>query len=251
MPSAVGDARSELPVLGLQPQKIAIVAALQREVWPLVKGWRSTVRQYDGREHRFFEHDAMVVICGGIGAEHARRATEAVINLYGPKLVVSAGFAGALVSELKVGDLLVPHWVTDAKDGSRFEIDAGEGSVLTVHELAGAPRKRLLAEAYGAKAVDMEAAAVARGAASHGVSFLAIKVISDDLDFAMPPVGRFVNGAGEFKTAQFALYAALRPWLWKAVIQLGRNSARASHVLRNALKQESILPLAASNRGTC
>ena len=121
--------------------------------------------------------------------------------------------------------------------------------MLTIQEVAGADRKTKLAKAYGALAVDMEAAAVARGAETHNIQFLAVKAISDQLDFAMPRVDRFVNGAGQFQTARFSAYVALRPWLWKSVIQLGRNSSVASRVLRNTLSQESILGMTASKRG--
>jgi adenosylhomocysteine nucleosidase len=229
--------------------KIAIVAALHREVSGLIKDWQSVSRQYEGRDFRFFESDRLVLVCGGIGVEAARRASEAIIALYQPGLIVSTGFAGALVAGLKVGDLLTPGCVIDARDGSRHETGLGEGALLTIQEVAGAERKTKLAKAYGALAVDMEAAAVARGAETHNVQFLAVKAISDQLDFAMPRVDRFVNSAGQFKTARFSAYVALRPWLWKSVIQLGRNSSVASRVLRNTLSQESILGMTASKRG--
>ena len=125
----------------------------------------------------------------------------------------------------------------------------GEGALLTIDEVAGAgAQSRSWRRRTGREAVDMEAAAVARGAEKHGTDFSAIKVISDELDFAMPPLDRFVDGAGRFNTAGFAAYSAVRPWLWKSVFQLGRNSAQASRVLRNTLDQESILAMAASNR---
>ena len=99
--------------------KVAIVAALEREVRPLIKQWRSVERDYDGRKYKFFENDRAVLVCSGIGAEAARRATEAIIKLYAPVLVQSAGFAGALDPTLKVGTVLTPICVIDAKDGSR------------------------------------------------------------------------------------------------------------------------------------
>jgi hypothetical protein len=66
--------------------KIAMVAALEREVRPLVKGWRRVEREYLDRRFKFFESGQAVLVCGGIGAETARRATEAVIALYRPEL---------------------------------------------------------------------------------------------------------------------------------------------------------------------
>ena len=230
-------------------EKIAIVTALHREVSALVKKWKAVIRQHEGREFRFFENADLVLVCGGIGAEAARRATQAIIRCYNPGLIVSAGFAGALVSGLKVGDVLAPRWVIDAQDGSRHDTGNNEGALLTFGRIASATEKAKLADVYGAVAVDMEASAVARGAEIHGIRFLAIKIISDQSDFAMPPVDRFVDGAGRFETMGFAAFAALRPWLWKSVIQLGRNSAVASRVLSKTLIQESILRMAASKRG--
>ena len=82
--------------------KIAMVAALEREVRPLVKRWPSVVREHEGRRFKFRESGHAVVVCGGVGAEAARRATEAVIALYTPELVQSVGFAGAQIGRAHV-----------------------------------------------------------------------------------------------------------------------------------------------------
>jgi len=99
--------------------KVAMVAALEREVRSLVKRWRSVEREYGGRDFKFFECGQTVLVCGGIGSEAARRATEAVIALYAPDLVLSVGFAGALDPALKVGEIVSPSRVVDANDGTR------------------------------------------------------------------------------------------------------------------------------------
>ncbi len=49
--------------------KVAIVAALEREVWPLVKDWAVTHSRHEGHEFKFFAHENAVLVCGGIGAE--------------------------------------------------------------------------------------------------------------------------------------------------------------------------------------
>src|SRR5205814_10100395 len=84
-------------------RKIALVAAWEREVWPLVKQGRASEREFDGRQFRFFENARTVLVCGGIGAEAARRATEAIIRLSQPVAGESAGVAGALDSRLQGG----------------------------------------------------------------------------------------------------------------------------------------------------
>ena len=121
--------------------KVAIVAALQRELSPLIKHWGRVPHQHEGRDFTFFEHGETVAVCGGIGVEAARRATEAVIAIYGPVVVQSVGFTGALDATLRVGDIFLPALVIDARDGSRCEIPGGQGTLLTFMAVAGAQQK--------------------------------------------------------------------------------------------------------------
>jgi adenosylhomocysteine nucleosidase len=217
--------------------KVAIVAALEREVRPLIKNWHSSWRQHEGRAFKFFESEWAVLVCGGIGAEPARRATEAVIAVYQPSLVISAGFAGALGPTLLVGNVLTPRWVINAGDGSRTDTGAGVGALISIDSVAGPGQKAKLSKAYDAQAVDMEAAAVARGAQARGVRFVAIKAISDESNFVMPPMKQFVNGNGEFNTSRFVVFALVRPWLWLKMVHLARNASRAARALCESLEQ--------------
>jgi len=212
-----------------------MVAALEREIRPLVRGWRVEERQHFGRRFRFFESGICVVVCGGIGFEAARRATEAVIALYRPARVESVGFAGALESGLKVGQVLEIGRVIDARDNSRTVAGPGDAVLVSFSSTAGGEQKAKLASAYGAQVVDMEAAAVARGAEAHGIDFGAIKVVSDELSFPMLPMDRFVDAAGAFRTGGFVMYAGARPWLWGRVLRLACNSAWAAQRLSEHL----------------
>jgi adenosylhomocysteine nucleosidase len=216
--------------------KIAIVAALEREVRPLVSDWRVAEKKFEGRSFRFFEKDETVVVCGGIGAEAARRGAEAVISIFSPAVIYSAGFAGALDPAMKAGAILRPGRVVNARDASSVMVEGGQGILVTSGSVADPAQKAKLREAFGAVAVDMEAAAVARAADTHGIAFAAVKVISDEADFNFPSTERFVDSAGNFNEARFAMFAALRPWLWLRVIQLARNSKRASRLLCDALR---------------
>ena len=215
--------------------KVAIVAALTREVLPLVRQWRTTEREYSGRRFRFFENGEIVVVCGGIGAEAARRAAEAAIALYSPGVVYSAGFAGALEPGLKVGEIIVPRRVLNAADGSSVDTGTGEGVLVSFNSVASPEQKAKLADSFGAQAVDMEAAAVAQAAQARGVRFAAVKAISDESNFALPAMDKFVAPAGKFLTWRFTLFVLVRPWMYKSVLTLARNSNRASHALCNWL----------------
>jgi hypothetical protein len=138
---------------------------------------------------------------------------------------------------MQVGDIFSPAVVIDARDGSRTQLEAGEGTLVTFMGVAGAEQKAKLAGAYGARAVDMEAAAVAAAARAHGITFGATKVISDELEFEMPGMARSINSAGQFNTASFALFAAPRPWLWKPVATLAMNSRKAARALSSNLER--------------
>ena len=215
--------------------RIGIVAALEREVRPLIKDWAMSRREYEGRWFKFFAKQDVVVVCAGIGSEAARRAAEAVIDLYRPRLLVSAGFAGALDPALRVGHVLSPRLVIDAGDGSRTDGGGSEGVLLTFDTVADAAQKARLAKAYGAQAVDMEATAVARAAQARGVKFAACKVISDAADSQLPPMARFVGKDGSFHAIKFLIFVAVRPGLWGSVMKLARDSAVAADKLSEML----------------
>ena len=225
--------------MATSPRKVAIVTALEREGQPLVRGWRSYHAPAPDGLHRlrFFESESAVVVCGGIGREAATEATREVIARYQPQLVVSAGFAGALLPGIRVAAILNPAKVIAASTGTAFETEVpGSGILVTAAAVAGPDEKRRLAERFSAQAVDMEAAAVARAAQAAGVRFRALKAISDELDFPVPPTQAFIDARGRFKTLNFAAYVALRPRLWAPARGFRRNCSAAAQALAAALR---------------
>lgn len=236
-----------------EPGRVAIVAALEREVPVLVRTWTCEEREHEGRRFRFFVTNRTVLVCAGIGAGVARRACEAVIALYRPAVIISAGFAGALVDELKAGDTILPSFVVDAQDGSRIPTcvsktiardgEEGSGVLVSFPAIANREQKTKLAKTFGAQAVDMEAASVARAAQARGVPFLAVKAISDEANLSLPPLERFLGRSGEFETWRLLAYIAPRFWLWRGLGRLARNSRVASNNLCARLESE-VLPQA-------
>ena len=121
-------------------------------------------------------------------------------------------------------------------DGSRVVLNGGEGVLVSFDAIANRAQKVKLRDSYAAHAVDMEAAAVARSAELRGIEFAAVKVISDASDFEFPAMERFVDSEGRFSEGRFALFAALRPWLWPQIVRLAQNSNRASRSLCACLR---------------
>ncbi len=214
-------------------ERIIIVAALEREVAGLVTGWPSqVVASSRGQVKLFVKANALVAV-GGIGTIFARAAADAAYKHAGGDvgMLISAGLAGALTTEWKAGDVFQPATVIDDADGVSIETGTGAGTLITAGTVADAKLKRIFAEKHIAQAVDMEAYAVADVARVYGVPFLAIKAISDELEFPLPPLDRFIGTNGKFRSGQFALYAAVRPWIWAGIARLAANSRKASEAL--------------------
>ncbi|HEX3154735.1 MAG TPA: hypothetical protein VHV32_08925 [Candidatus Angelobacter sp.] len=229
--------------------KIAIIAAMEREITPLVRGWQcsalpagSTVSSGQ-REFPCFERDGVVAVVSGIGCKNAELAARAVVAQYRPEILVSVGLAGGLIRSLKVGSIFTPNVVVDAADGTEYRCKAdgnhvSGGVLVSAGEIFGAEAKRELVNRFHGLVVDMEAAGVAKAAQEAQIGFRCVKAISDEADFIMPPMGEFVSAAGEFQSRRFALWAAVRPWQWPGILALARNSKRAIEALCNKLQSD-------------
>jgi len=225
-----------------------MIAATYPEIRPLVRHWKRQQRDYAGRNFTFFESDHAVAVCSGMGPEPGRRATEAIIALYAPSEVMSVGIAGALDQTLHVGEVFTPRIVIDARDGSRTDTENGSGVLVSFASVANPEQKAKLAKAYGAIAVDMEGASVARGAETHGLRFRAVKAVSDEADFKLAPFDPFIAHDGQFRIAAFVAFVALRPWFWPGLLRLARNTSRAAANLCAALELQRERPTAAAGK---
>jgi adenosylhomocysteine nucleosidase len=214
-----------------------IIAAMERELLPLVRGWKTASFKHQTREYRAYENNNVVALAGGIGARAAAHAATAAVAQYQPAMLVSVGFAGALIRSLKVGNVISPNVIVDAASRNEYRCDAGGGVLVSAVQISDSASKEDLVEKFHALAVDMEAAAVAEIARTQHIGFRCVKAISDEADFVLPPLNRFVDGEGNFQSARFALWAVLRPWRWPQVMALARNSHQASKALCSWLRQ--------------
>jgi len=214
------------------PKPVAIIAAMPVELAPLLG--KMQPQTVDGVE--LFELPDALVAVGGIGEKRARHAAEVAIERAQPKLLVSAGMAGAISPKLKVGDVGEIREVVDAATDEHYATRGGKWILATSQDVSDAGEKQALLSKYGADVVDMEAAAEAQVAKEKGVQFAAIKSISDDAAFVMPPMMRFIDENGRFNTRGFLLYIALHPKWWNTLGKIRKNSEIASANLCRALE---------------
>lgn len=178
---------------------IGIVHATAMEVSPFLNRCER-VRKYEGGKFTFrgakFGDIRIAFVQCGMGADAARRGTQALIDGHSPKWIISAGFSGALQPELKVGHIVVGESLIDA-EGQELTIDmkmpADPAHGLHVGRLLMLDRivrtvaeKKELSERHRALAVDMESLAVARLCREAKIRFVAIRAISDDLSADLP-----------------------------------------------------------------
>jgi len=213
--------------------EVAIVTAMNREVGSLIRGWNMILSHFG----RVFEKGHVVLVTSGIGERFAADAAEKILTFRAPEVILSVGFAGALEQSLSVGTVVVPTKVLHQESGRTFTIDRGEGTLLTASGIATISQKKEVAARFNAQAVDMEAAAVAEVAQRRGIRFVAVKAISDDFDFPLPAMDRFVDGDGQFRAGRFVAHAAIRPRMWPVLSQLRSNAAKASAALCKVLGQ--------------
>jgi hopanoid-associated phosphorylase len=185
--------------------------------------------------------NASIWLCG-MGEEAARQAA-AGLKAGGAAALMSFGFAGALDSSLRPGDLVLPEtvhagysmpvdldWRFRLRQMLPASLNVSGGMLVTSKQmLSSASAKLQLARITGARAVDMESGAVAEAAADAKLPFLAVRVISDAVEFSPPP----------------ALLAAIRP---DGSADLARL---LSLLLRGSVTLPTLLRLAAESRAAC
>ena len=221
--------------------KIAIIAALPREIAGLVRGV-APERELVARGVYLYRLPTAVVVAAGMGQGRVAIAVETALGVGGVETLISVGMAGGCVAGATAGWVLEAGVVVDVKTGEKFasSVQMGEKTpvvLATAESIASLKEKLRLFATYRALAVDMEAATVARLARAHGLGFRAIKGISDSLDVELKPLGDFTGEFGSFRTGAFALHTALRPWTWLETIALGRGSAKALGALDGVLKK--------------
>jgi hypothetical protein len=244
-----------------------IVFALRREARPFLDEFRP--------QQRFRGAPCRARFCGpswltvlvletGIGAAAAEKATEWLLSdpamgnvPYRPRVVLSAGFSGALNESLATGDIILATEVLDGLGHSwptTWPADLGPGEwrpplhrhpVLTFPRLAGTPEeKRALGQQSGAAAVDMEAGAIARLCHRRGVPFGCVRVILDDLRTPLSPQLVHLLSGGRVSPLRVLAAVARSPRLAGELWQLALRSQRAAGQLGLALGELLTLTLA-------
>jgi len=159
----------------------------------------------------------ILVALVGMGQSRAGENTETIFQYFRPKAVVLAGYGGALVPQMHVGQVTLSTNFTSEAVQPFLRILSGFdfASFCTTDEIIGTPaRREEYAAATQSQVVEMETAAVADVVVPREIPFLAVRVISDDYQQVLP-VGALAAGfnpaKGRATPLRLLIYLALHP----------------------------------------
>ncbi len=195
---------------------VGIVMAMPIEAGYLIDSL-THVRRYAASASTVVEGELagklVTVIASGVGKAAAHRGAELLSAGHRPRMLISAGFAGALDPGLARNSLILPHEVCD-QEGELIRIplesaippgfESTRGRLLTVDRVVSrAAEKAELRSAHQAELIDMETSAVARFAAERSLRFVSVRIVSDTAEEELPPeVARMLSRSGSYQVGQ-------------------------------------------------
>jgi nucleoside phosphorylase len=209
------------------------------------------VRQVEARVWQGFAGSLKVlVVTGGLGP---RRAWETVERFAATPFsaVLSVGCAGALISGLSTGQLILAPTIhlQPMKDDDRlelYEIDAAllahlreaalrvgapvaDGALFTSPTILFTPEEKVRqGQRTGAIAVEMESGVHAAFAVRRGLPFLVLRVILDGVDMMIPVGAGLTTSDGGVRYMKAVAYLATHPQHFSALLAIRRARETAA-----------------------
>ena len=227
---------------------VGIVAALAAEARALsAPVWR--------RKTLSSVSDGTLISVSGIGAAAAAGAAQGLVTA-GATALASWGMAGGLDPTLSAGTVFLPSHVI-SRDGTGFTTasDWRERLACAIASLRPVTRGTLLtssgaieavagkAAAFretGALAVDMESHAIAEVAATHGLPFIAVRVIVDTAHDGLPTAVVSASRSGRVHIWRLMGALALAPTDLSALVRLAVRYRAASRSLAQVARAGSL-----------
>jgi adenosylhomocysteine nucleosidase len=185
-------------------------------------------------------------ILTGMGQEHALEAAKRSL-VYRPDICISTGLAGSLRSGYSTGDIVAARLVSEVGEpvavASHREllstaVDCGARQIERLASsrtlVARSEEKRRLGSQ--AEAVEMESYTILAEAARWGVPAVAIRAVSDTVDFNVPyDFGETLDAQGQVRTLGVVSQILRRPTGLPNLLKLARDSRFASRRLAGFL----------------
>lgn len=203
-----------------------------------------------------YENRDVLLVQTGLGKERAESATRHVLERYPITTLISLGFAGALVEDLNVGDVIIcstlhraAGWMQEDLNSQSFCSDANLvtlitealretmvkfrcGSSVTMAQPVSSPDAKLgLGRSSHAEVVDMESYWIARIASARQVPFMAVRAISDTVRDSLPPFDQILDSNGTWHWHKAVRYSVFHPQRLVKLLAFYRNAQQARRSL--------------------
>ena len=199
---------------------------------------------------------AIAIICG-MGEDKARIAAQTLLEK-NVSALVSWGTAGALIENIKSGDLLLADSIV-ANDGNKYSFDSEwnkrianvlcntslkihHGMIAHVQQvLATADDKSRLHSKTNALAVDMESLAIAQFANKENLPCVSVRAIVDEASQCIPEA--VIKNTDTFgRPALIPLFSSLirNPGLITELIKLGSGMKAATTTLNTVARSQAL-----------
>ena len=233
-------------------EPIGFIAAMSQEVKPFLRRvgkWeRAALGQFPGYRFRLLDRDCLLVQCG-IGVKRATAATQALIAIAGPRILISFGVAGAVQNDLQVGDVVFAHsvcwldpgipnqvqplalWSAAAQQAATQALQPRGARCVTGTAITtpGSQSVHLQPKQLAYPVLEMETLGVARVAAQQAVPLLALRAISDIVDdSAAFDIGEFFDADFNLRLGKIFKIVLRRPHILPQFLRLARNTDRAA-----------------------
>jgi adenosylhomocysteine nucleosidase len=183
-------------------EPIGLIAAMTQESGALLRCIKESKAFRVGAYHsRSFEiaGQTCVMVTSGMGTQRASEAAQTLIETVSPRCLISFGIAGAVETELEIGDVVAAEAVCRLERGRITPQQQLEPWTQAAREAASRTLAKRGAHLYIGTAIttggsqvsegqlgvilhpilEMETAGIAQVAAEHGIPLLSIRAISD------------------------------------------------------------------------
>ena len=185
----------------------------------------------------------IVVIHTGVGKMICRERMEVMLRRERFEYLISAGFAGALDKDLRVGHLLVADNYSSPNLLASPQVEWSSDGIF-LGKLATVPRmiessaqRETLNKRTGAAAVDMETETIAEICQAHDVPMLSVRAISDTAVEPFPAPAHVLFDLAKQKTdfVRLGSYLLTHPGAFKRLNAFRQRIGVARKALTNAL----------------
>ncbi|HVF72552.1 MAG TPA: hypothetical protein VM940_13170 [Chthoniobacterales bacterium] len=192
-----------------------------------------------------FRGKSVAVIHTGVGRKVAREQMEIILRRERFQYLISAGFAGALEKELRVGNVLVSdnYSTPELLASPRLQLDDEGtflGKLLTVPRIVESEAERAdLANKTGAVAIDMETEIIAEVCAAHQLPILSVRAISDTAAEPFPAPANVLFDVARQKTnfVRLGSYLLTHPAAFGRLNKFREQIAKARSALTRTLEK--------------